>query len=261
MNLFSMLATSVKSVFTIAGRELRSFFNTTIGWLVLAGFLLLTGIFWSSMVRFYVQQSTDVVANPYAASYMNFTDYLLAPFFGNTAVVLLLLCPALSMRLFSEEMKQGTLELLLTSPVSTFEIVLGKYLGDIGIVAAMMIGTFMVPLSLYIWGEPDMGAFIGGYAGLMLIASATIAMGMMFSAFTQNQLGALDLALSGALALWVISWVSQSPDNLFEQLAMISHVEDLIKGVVKVSDLGYFAAFIGFFVFATWQRVESYRWR
>ncbi len=248
------------NVFTIAGRELRSIFNTTIGWLVLAGFLLVAGFLWSSMVSYYVMQSTDVVANPYAASQMSFTDYLLAPFFGNVAVVLLMLCPAISMRLFSEELKQRTLELLLTSPLSTLEIVLGKFLGAMAFVVVMLVGTFTVPVTLLFWGEPDVGALVGGYLGVLLVSGAVISMGMLFSAFTSNQIVALVWAFSAALVLWVLSWVSQEPGSIFERLALVSHVEDLLRGLVNLSDLVYFAAFIGFFLFATWQRVESYRW-
>ena len=248
------------NVLTIAGREFRSIFNTTIGWLVLAGFLLLTGVFWASMVSYYVIQSADVVANPYAASRMNFTEYLFAPFFGNTAIVLMMLCPAVSMRLFSEEQKPRTLELLLTSPVSTVEIVLGKFLGALGFVAILLLGTSVGPLLLNLWGDPDLGAVATGYAGLMLVAASILAMGMLFSALTPNQIVALVWSFAGALALWVLSWVSQDPTSAFVEMAMVTHVEDFLTGVINAKDLAYFAGFILFFLFATWQRIESFRW-
>jgi ABC-2 type transport system permease protein len=248
------------SVLVIAGRELRAIFNTTIGWLVLAGFLLLTGIFWASMLSYYTLEVTNSVSNPYASYQMNFNDYLFAPFFGNTAVVLMMVCPALSMRLFSEELKQRTLELLLTSPVSTLEIVLGKFLGALGFVAIMLFGTAIGPLMLNLWASPDLGVLLGGYLGLLLVAGAILSMGALFSAMTDNQIVALVLTFASAMGLWVISWVSQDQDSIFVQLALVTHVQDFMSGLVYISHLVYFIAFIGFFLFATWQRVESYRW-
>lgn len=248
------------TLFAIAGRELRSIFNTAVGWLVLAGFLAMTGVFWSSMVSFYVMQSADLLANPHAAVQMSLTDHLLAPFFGNLAVVLLMVTPALSMRLFSEEMKQRTLELLLTAPVSTWEIVGGKFLGAMGFVGAMLLGTLTAPLTLWIWGTPDLGALAGGYLSLVLLSAAVMSMGLLFSALTQNQIVAVVLTFSAALAIWILSWVSEDPTSLVAQLSMANHLQDLATGALRVSDLAYFAGFIGFFLFATQQRVESTRW-
>ncbi len=248
------------NVIHIAVRELRATFNTTLGWLVLAGFLFISGFFWASSVSVYVISASDLVANPYAAQTMTLTDHLMAPFFGNTSVVLLMMTPALSMRLFSEELKQRTLELLLTSPVSTFEIVLGKFLGAFGFVFIMLACTGYGPAMLYYWGTPDTGAGLCGYLALLLTCSSILSMGMFFSAMTDNQVVALVWTFSSALALWILHWAGDGPDSFWGQLCMYSHVKDLWVGVVNVSDLVYFAAFIGFFLFATHQRVESHRW-
>jgi len=248
------------NIWPIAGREFRSIFNTTIGWLVLAGFLLITGVFWASMVSYYAVQSTDVVSNPYAASQMNLTDYLFSPFFGNTAIVLMMVCPAISMRLFSEETKQHTMELLLTSPVSTLEIVLGKFLGGLGFVVVLLLATMAGPLFLAPFVHLDYGAVGAGYLGLLLVGASILAMGMLFSSLTSNQIVALVWAFVGALALWVLSWVSQNPDSVFSEIGMVTHVQDMFTGLVHVSNLVYFVAFMAFFLFATWQRVESFRW-
>ncbi|MBN2798220.1 MAG: ABC transporter permease subunit [Deltaproteobacteria bacterium] len=248
-------------ILAIAGRELRSIFHTTVGWLVIAGFLLMTGFFWATMVSFYIVQGADLLSNPNAAMQMSLTDHLLAPFFGNTAVVLLMLSPALSMRLFSEEIKQRTLELLLTAPVSTWEIILGKFLGAMGFVGAMLLGTLTVPLSLWLWASPDPGALFGGYLSLGLLAAAVISLGMLFSSLSQNQIVAVVLTFSASLALWILSWVSEDPQALVVQMSLSSHLQDLATGVVRLSDLAYFAGFVGFFLFATQQRVDSTRWR
>jgi ABC-2 type transport system permease protein len=249
------------NILHIAGRELRYIFNTTIGWLVLAGFLVISGIFWAPMVSFYVAQAQDMLANPYAAAQMSLTDHLLVPWGQNLAVVLLLASPALSMRLFSEEIKQKTIELLFTSPVSTLEMVLGKYLGALGFVAIMLACTAYVPISLLLAGNPDGGTILGGYLALFLTAAAMIAMGMLASAMTANQIVAVVMSFCGGLAFWVVSWFSQDQDSFWVQAAMSTHLADMQVGALRAVDLAYFGGFIGFFLFATHQRVDSYRWR
>ncbi len=245
----------------IAGRELRSTFSTTVGWLVLCGFLLLTGVFWTSQVGYYITESANLVYNPYGAATMTVNDYLLAPFFGNTLVVVLMVVPALAMRLFSEELRGRTMELLLTSPVSTLEIVLGKYLGALGFVVVMAACTTYAPLSLLYWTTPEWGVVAGGYLAVILLSAALLAMGMLASSLTDNQIVALIVGFSASLALYVIGWLGDGPDSWQSQLSVGTHLEDLMRGAVRLSDVTYYLAFIAFFVFATHQRVESWRWR
>lgn len=245
---------------TIARRELAATFNTPIGWLVMAAFLFIGGIFWASMLDYYASRSVDLIANPYAQQQMSMVDHLLSPYFGNLSVVLLMVCPALSMRLFSEETKQRTMELLLTSPVSTTEIVLGKFLGAMGFVGVMLLCTAYVPLLLMWFGNPDPGALLGGYASLVAVSAGIIAMGMLFSAMTSNQIVALILTFVAALALWVLPWVNNDPESWQQRASLVAHVTELSRGAMQLSDLVYFLSFTGFFLFATHQRVEAHRW-
>lgn len=245
----------------IANRELRSIFHTAVGWLVLTAFLLITGVFWVIMVDAYVAQSNDLVHNPYLAQQMNLTDFLLLPFFGNCTIIVLMVSPALSMRLFAEEFKQHTMELLLTSPVSTAEIVLGKFFGAVGYLIVLLLCTLHYPISLLMWGEPEIGVLLGGYAGLLLLGSAIIAMGMLFSSWTENQIVASVLTFGAALTLYILSFNEMDPDALLNKISMSTHVVDLLRGALRLSDLVYFAGLIGVFLFATHQRLESFRWR
>lgn len=249
----------------IALRELRATLHTAVGWLVLTGFLLLTGFFWASMVSYYVLQGADLVSNPYASVQMNLSDHLLAPFFGNTIVVLMMVCPAIAMRLFAEEQRHHTLELLLSSPLRTHEIVAGKLLGALGFVGLMLLCTAHYPLSLWLWGAPDWGVVAGGYLVLLLVSAALLSVGMFFSAMTSNQIVALVAAFATTLALWVLSWAAGEGSggawaSLAEHLALSSHVEQMLRGGVLLSDLCYFAGFIGVFFLATHQRVDAHRW-
>lgn len=249
------------SVLWIAQRELRAVFSTTVGWLVLTAFLLITGVFWVFAVDDYMLQTTSMVYNPYGAQHARVTDNLLLPFFGNCTVVVLMVAPALSMRTFSEELRQHTLELLLTSPVSTGQIVLGKFLGAVGVLGVLLAGTLHCPIGLSLWASPDLGVIVGGYLGLLLFGSAILAMGVWFSVHTSNQIVASVLTFGAALSLYVLGFGEASPDSLSNQLSLSSHVVELIQGNLRASDLVYFAGVIGVCLFATQQRLEAFRWR
>lgn len=247
------------TVLAIAGRELRAFFLAPTGWLVLAGFLFLNGLFFALWVEFYAQAAADFLSNPYASAQMTLTEHLFGPFFANTAVLLLFVCPALSMRLFAEERRNRTLELLLTSPITSAEIVLGKYLGALGAAAALLLGTAYGPALLFAWSTPDPGALAAGYLALLLVAATVLAMGALFSALSSSQLAAMVLTVATALVLYVVGNVG-GPGSWTEHIAILPHIDDMVLGAVRVSDLAWFGAVIGFFLFATHQRVESFRW-
>ena len=247
-------------VLHIALREFRSFFATPTGWLVLGGYLFLTGVFWTYMVENYVLQSQDLVYNPSAAQLLNLTDYLLAPFYGNCATVLIFVLPAVSMRTFSEEFRQRTMELLATSPVSTTEIVAGKYLGALGFVAVLLLVSLYQPVSLMQWGDPDLGVLAGSYLGLLLLSGLMLSMGLLISSFTSSQLVALVLTFAAGLVLMVLDWGAASLDAWNARLAVSSHLGQLMAGAVKLSDVAYFVLGSSTFLFATQQRLESFRW-
>lgn len=250
------------NVLHIAAREIRAMLGSPFGWLVLSGFLLLTGFFWYTQLTVFVTESANLVFNPYGAPAMTISADLLGAFFANVLIVVLMVMPAVTMRLFAEEIRGRTLELLLTSPVSTLEIVLGKFLGAVLFVAVMLAATTWAPLSLLVWTDSlDWGVIGGGYLALFLVSAALLSLGLFTSAITSSQMAALILAFSGSLALYVLSWLGDGPDAWQTQLSIGAHVEDLLRGAVRLSDLSYFGAFIAFFLFATHQRIESFRWR
>ena len=144
------------AVLHIALRELRSALTTPVAWLVLCAWLLLTGVVWFVLVTNYVAESQNLVFNPYGASMLKVGDWLLMPFYQTSMVILMFLAPAIAMRLFSLEYSQRTFELLVTSPVRSWEIVLGKWLGAMGLCALMLLGTVHVPVWLYIYATPDL---------------------------------------------------------------------------------------------------------
>jgi ABC-2 type transport system permease protein len=249
-------------VLALSLREVRASYTTVVGWLVLCGWLFLTGVFWLFSVTSYVEASQDLVFDPYRASQLQFTTWLFAPFFGNLSIALLMFAPLLSMRSFSEDLRNRTLELLLTSPLSTSEIVVGKYLGQLWNIVVLLGASAVFPMFLLQWASPDPGALAAGYLGLLLTGSALVSLGMLASSFTANQIVAAGLTFSVSLVLFIADWNAQDdPDGFFSQIAILAHLSDLLRGEVRISDVVYYLAFTAFCLFGTHQRLESFRWR
>ena len=255
----------MKGVFAIARRELDAYFSAPLGWLCLCGFVGITGVFFTLMLFDYATQSTQAAMNPYMADQINVNDWLVQPFYANAAVILLLLSPALSMRLFAEDRRQHSMELLLASPLTSWQIVLGKYLGALGFIAVLLAGTLHYLAILFVFGDPDAGIVAASLGATFLLAASFMSVGMLTSAFTENQVVALVISFGILLGLWVLSWADGMASGTWAQVitsvSMLTHLEQLNRGLVHVEDVVYFITFIGFFLFATWQRVEAYRWQ
>ncbi len=250
----------MRAALVIAGRELRATLATTTGWLVATGYLLVAGVLWLGMLDHYIVTMADQINNPYAAYQMNLSDQLVAPWFGNLTVVLLVVCPALTMRLFAEEVRLGTLELLVTSPVSTVSVVVGKFLGVTAFLATVLAISTWLPLSVMVWGSPDPGVVFGGFLALLLMGASVLALGMLASAFTDSQVVALVLAFAASMCLWIVGWVDPDPTSLASQLSLSAHLQELLRGGLRLSDVTYYLCLIGWCLFATHQRVEAYRY-
>lgn len=247
-------------VLALAQRELRALLRTTTGWMVLTGVQLAAGFFWLALLDSYVVRSRDRLFDPYAAARLDFTDHLLAPFFGNLTVLLIVVGPAVAMRAFPEERRAHTVELLLASPVRAVEIVAGKFLGGLAFVLSALATTLWMPLSLGFWAGPDPGALVGGYLALALMASAVVAIGVLASALADTQVVAMVLAFAVTLALWIIGWVDPDPTSVASQLSLSRHVQEGVHGALRLSDLAYFGGLVGWCLFAAWQRVAAWRY-
>jgi ABC-2 type transport system permease protein len=255
----------MKVILTIARREHQAYFSTPMGWMCLCGFVALTGFFFAAMTGEFAVAATRTAMNPFQENTADLNSWLIQPFFANTAVVLLMLCPALSMRLFAEDRKHGSLELLLSSPISSAQIVLGKYLGAMSFLGVMLASTLPFTAILYWLGSPDNGVMFGCYLATFLMSASFIAVGMLTSSMTINQMVALVLGFGMLLGLWVLPWaaVIAGPGwgDALADISMLSHIDQLMKGLVHTKDIVYFVSFTGLFLFATTQRVEAYRWR
>ena len=218
-------------------RELRSYFATPIGFVFVAVFLGLSGLltFWLS-------------------GYFDRGQADLQPFFSSLPMLFLVLVPAVAMRLWSEERQSGTIELLMTLPVSMGEAVLGKFLAAWAFAGIALVGTFPMWLTVNWLGEPDNGVIAAGYFVGFLMAGAFLAVGACMSALTRNQVIAFVVTVATLGMFIVISYLAAVlPDALADTLAMISpidHFQSIVRGVVELRDLVFFASFIALFLFA-----------
>jgi ABC-2 type transport system permease protein len=235
------------SVLTIARKEFRSYFQSPIAYIFITVFLVLTH--WLFFRGFFlINQAT-------------MRDY-----FSLVPLVFLLFVPAVTMRLWAEEKKLGTLELLLTFPVKDWEVVLGKFLASFTFLAVALLLTVPLAITVAALGNPDDGALVGGYVGSLLLGGAYLAIGLWISGLTQNQIVAFIVALAICFVLYIIGdpiVLSSVPQALVPFVANLSlgyHFTSIGRGVLDSRDILYYLSVIGFFLFLNIRSVESRKW-
>jgi len=257
----------VKNILAIAAKDIRSQFVSPIAYVVLTGYLLLGGwFFFNLLFRFnFLLQLYLSFRNPDAMQRLNLNEFVIAPLLHNLSVILVILIPIITMRSFAEEKRSGTYELLMTSPLSITEIVLGKFLGAFVFVLIMVLLTGVFPLILVLYGNPEPGIILSGYLGLLLLATAFVAVGLLTSSLTDNQIIAAVSCLVALLLLYVISWPADNAGAdmgaLLKYVSLTEHFGEMVKGIIDTRDLTYFVSVIVFALFLTQRSVESLRWR
>lgn len=255
----------MKGLYAIFRKETANFFVSPIAYAVIASFLLISGFFFWANVSFMSLVSLQAANNPMIAERINLTDVVIRPLVQNMSIVLLFVMPLLTMRLFSEEKKSGTIELLLTYPVTDLAVLFGKFLASALLLLIMLAGTFPFLALLFGLGNPDPGTLLSGYLGLLLMGAAFMAMGIFISSLTENQIVAAAVSFGSALLFWILSWSStlsgETVGAVLRQLSILEHLESFNKGILALSDLSFFVLFIAFFLFLTLRSLETNRWR
>jgi gliding motility-associated transport system permease protein len=253
----------IANVWAIARREVQSYFASPVAYVVLALFIFLYGYFFSDYLFAFLDRSMGRggMGGP---EVLNLNQDLIRWLFQVTSVVLLFVLPMLTMRTFSEEVRSGTIELLLTSPITDFQIVAGKFLGAVVLYVSMLALTFLHMGILFFFGDPEWKPLVVGYVGMLLLGSAFISLGLLFSSVTRNQIVAGFLSFGCFLFLWLIeyaqSWAGRA-SGFLTYLSMTKHLEEFSKGVVDSRDVVYYLSFIALGLFLAKQSVESLRWR
>ena len=196
---------------------------------------------------------------------MNVNQQLLRPVLQNVTILLLFVLPAITMRTYAEERRSGTMELLLTSPLSDFQIVMGKFLGALTLYAVMMSITVVHNGVLFLYGSPEWKPILTAYVGLLLMGGCFISVGLFISSLTRNQIVAGMMTFVVFLLLWVITWIGSAAgpqaEKITQYLSIIDHYDDFGKGVLDTTHFIYYVSFITFGLFLTAKSVDSERWR
>ncbi len=243
----------MKQIWIIAKRETAATFDSPIAYIAATVFLIATGL----MFFFGIDGSADFFESRQAT---------LRPLFDSAPWVLAVILPAVTMRLVSEERKAGTLELLVTLPVSDLTIVLGKLLGSIGFLVVALGLTLVFPLLVIIVGDPDVGAIIGGYIGLLLIGITFLALGLMTSTLTENQIVAFILGLLLCVFFWtatdaLIKLAFERPPTALLLLTFKNQFNAFAKGVVDMRNVIYFGSVTAVAVIASTYSLKSRNWK
>jgi ABC-2 type transport system permease protein len=255
----------MKNIWSIAKKETRTYFSSPIAYVLIFVFTLLVGFFFTNIITWFNSQAMQMAQNPYYAQQANINQMVYSPLFGNMSIILLLVLPMLTMRLFSEEKKSGTEELLFTSPVSVVEIILGKYLASLLVLAVMLGLTALLSLFSFAYGNPEFSPVLSGYLGLFLMGAAFIAIGLFFSSLTESQIVAAVLTFGALLLFWVINWASNTARGVLrgvlDYLSIFQHFDDFTQGIIDTAHVVYYLSFIFLGLFLTYSWIQSRRWR
>ena len=254
----------MRGTWVICRKELQSYFTSPIAWAVMALYAVIFGYFFYAATAYFVQAGME--SQMMGRSFpMNINEMIIRPVLMNISVIGLFLIPMITMRVFAEEKRTGTIELLVTSPVSDAAIIVGKWLAAVLLYASVIAVASLTVSFLFVWGKPDWKPLVIGYLGLLLQGGALIAIGTFQSTTTKNQIIAGVAGFVISLLLWVIEWVSQFSNTVggkvISYLSVVTHLEPFTKGVLDSRDVIFFATltFLGLFLAA--RSLESLRWR
>jgi len=253
-------------IWPVMKKELRLYFTTPVAYGVLFCFLLVTGYFFYSIFAFYTMASMQSAMNPQMGGRdLNVTDSVMRPLFSNMSVILLLLMPLVTMRLFAEERRQGTIELLLTYPVRDGAVLLGKYFAALVLYAFMLVLTLLYPGIVMYFARVEWGPLLTGYVGLLLMGATFIAVGICISSFFENQIMAGTVTFVTLLMFWVIGWSAEAAGGVWKtvlsELSIIEHFDTFSKGIFDTKDIVYYLNFTILALFIGLKSLESRRWK
>jgi ABC-2 type transport system permease protein len=253
----------MRNVVTIARKELQGYFASPIAYVVIGFFALLFGYFFYTFLYFFERQSMQMA--PGMGTPLNVNQALIGPAFMNVSVIVLFVMPMITMRSYAEEKRSGTMELLLTSPLTDLQIILGKFFGALALYALMLAVTLIHIAVLFLYGSPEWKPVATGYLGLLLMGSCFISAGLFISSLTKNQIVAGMISFAVFLMLWVINWLGQSMgptgQAIVTHLSITDHLDDFARGIIDTKHLVYYLSFIVFGLFLTAKSVDSERWR
>ena len=252
----------MRNVLAIADREIRSYFASPIAYILIGFFLLPFGVFFYLYLQNFVKQSLQMAQFGGA---MNINQLVVRNVLQNASVIILFIMPMITMRTYSEEKRSGTIELLLTSPVKDVEIILGKFFGALGLYVTILFVTLLYMGILFYYGNPEWRPLVSGYLGLLLMGGAFIAIGLLISSTTNNQIVAGVVTFVVFLLFWIVGWFGDSAGPtigpITRWLSITEHFDDFSKGIIDTKHVLYYLTLITCGLFLTAKSVDTERWR
>jgi ABC-2 type transport system permease protein len=255
----------MKNIWAISKKEVKTYFTSPIAYVVTTVFLVLVGFFFYSLILWFNSYSMQASRYPEAIQQLNINQMVYSPLFHNISIILLLTIPLLTMRLFAEEKKRQTDELLYTSPITINQIILGKFFASLFVLLVMLLLTGILSLFTFSYGNPEFAPVLNGYLGLFLMGAAFIAIGIFFSSLTENQVVSAMLTFGALLLFWILNWAAGSASGIWKDVlnyvSFFQHFDDMTRGILDTTDLVYYLSFIFFGLFLTHSVIQSRRWR
>jgi ABC-2 type transport system permease protein len=254
----------MRNTWIICSKELRSYFVSPVAYLLLTMFAVIFGFFfWNSVGYFvYMGMEAQLRDQPLRA---DINEQIIRPLLANTSVIGLFFIPIITMRLFAEEKRSGTIELLVTSPVRDGEIIIGKWFSSVLLYLCLLLFSSISMVYLFRFGNPDWKPLLVGYLGLLLQAGALLAVGTFISTLTRNQIIAGATTFAICLLLWVLEWVRGFQQATWAKIvayfSVITHFESFSKGLIDSKDVVFYASMTLLALFFTARSMESMRWR
>jgi len=249
---------------TIARKELNSYFRSPIAYGVMCFFALIVGFFFVTAVQYFLRQSLQATMMGQSVP-LNVNEWVVRNVLNNISVVGLFIIPMITMRLFAEEKRTGTIELLITSPLHDLEIILGKWFAALILYASMLGLSALSVVMLFAYGKPDWKPLLVGYLGLLLQGGCLLAIGTFVSTCTRNQIVAGVAGFAICLLLWVLDWVSSFETSVTSRvisyLSVLQHFDSFSKGILDSKDIVFYLSAIFIGLFLTARSMESLRWR
>jgi len=253
----------MRNVLAIADREIRSYFASPIAYILIGFFLLPFGVFFYLYLDAFLKQGMQMAQ--YGGGSMSINQQVIRGVLQNASVVILFIMPMITMRTYSEEKRSGTIELLLTSPVTDIEIILGKFFGALGLYVTILFVTLLYMGILFYYGNPEWRPLVSGYLGLLLMGGAFIAIGLLISSTTNNQIVAGVVTFVVFLLFWIVGWFGDSAGPtigpITRWLSITEHFDDFSKGIIDSKHVVYYLSLITFGLFLTSKSVDTERWK
>jgi len=257
----------MRNIAEIYKKELLYYFSTPIAYVVMVIFTAIFGFLFYKNLTYYSELSYQLMQNPYYAQRIDLILGVFSPVFRSNSIIVLMVIPPISMRLFAEEKKSGTFELLFTYPIKDVQIVFGKWFAAVTIIFCMLLLTAPAPFIAFGFARSaEWGPVLSGYLGMFLMGLSFLSLGLLISALAENQIVAVIISYGALLGFWFLGWAvdpnsGKQIGKVLGELSIIGHFSNFVKGVIDTRDVVYYILFIFSSVFLTLRVLESKRWR